>query len=182
MTLHYPDEPIDEDFPRPPRTVRDYAGRRIKFERAGTGDRSYLMEMYLTFESRDRAQGIPPSGEDALDEWLEIVMEEESLNVIAWHRRDAIGHAMLVADSDGSYEVAIFVKDGYRGSGIGTELMRTTLGAAQDAGIARVWLSVERWNEPAVALYDNLGFQRMADGGFEIEMTIRLASEQDSPA
>lgn len=178
MTLRYPDDPIDEEFPRPPRTVRDGEGRRIDIERA-SDDVEELVEMYLEFDAEDRAQGIPPGGESNIREWLAVVMKQESLNVIGWHADDPVGHAMLVADEDGSYELAIFVAADYRGAGIGTEIMRTSLGAAQEHGIDRVWLSVERWNKPAIKLYDKLGFERMTDTGFELEMTIRLGPQSD---
>lgn len=179
MSLPYPDDPVDEDFPPPPRDLTDGEDRPIAFERATDGTREPLVEMYLTFDSEDRAQGIPPSGEKRIKEWLDVVMADQSLNVIAWHEDQAVGHAMLVRDNDGSYELAIFVKGEYRNAGIGTELMRTTLGAAQERGIARVWLSVERWNKPAIALYDKLGFRQVDNPSFEIEMTIRLLEEDD---
>lgn len=173
MTLHYPEEPVDEEFPRPPRTFRDDEGRKIEVERADDNVEG-LVGMYSEFDAGDRAQGIPPSGESNIREWLDVVLEQESLNVIGWHEDEPVGHAMLVADKDGSYELAIFVAEEYRGAGIGTEVMRTSLGAAQEHGIDRVWLSVERWNQPAIKLYDKLGFERMTDTGFELEMTIRL--------
>lgn len=177
MTLPFPEEPVDEEFPRPPERFFDKDNRRIKLEQAQDGDRESLVEMYLGYESEDKAQGIPPSGEENIREWLDIVMADQSLNVIAWHKREAVGHAMLVDDQEGGYEVAIFIHHEYQGAGIGTELMRTTLGEAQEQNIERVWLSVERWNNPAIALYDKLGFERVDNASFEIEMTIRLDEE-----
>jgi len=55
--------------------------------------------MYLEFDPSDRAQGIPPTGEDRIRNWLETI-GEDSINVVARHDGDAIGHAMLVPDSD----------------------------------------------------------------------------------
>jgi ribosomal protein S18 acetylase RimI-like enzyme len=178
MSLPFPEEPIDEDFPTPPQRITDKERRRIKLERATEDDFDDLLDMYVDFAPEDRAQGIPPSGEESIMSWLEVVMDDESLNVIAWHRRNAVGHAMLVDDGDGSYEVAIFIVQDYQDAGIGTELLRTTLGAAQKRGIDRVWLSVERWNSPAISLYDKLGFERVDNASFEIEMTIRLDTDR----
>lgn len=181
MTPRYPDEPVDEDFSPPPQTFRDHEGREIRLERLEPEDMEPLVEMYLSFDSEDRAQGIPPSGEEPIREWLEAVASERSLNVVAWDDGTVVGHTMLVRDTDGSCELAIFVRSGYRSAGIGTQLMRATLGAAQERGIARVWLSVERWNKHAIALYEKLGFFRVDSPSFEIEMTIRLAHEETEP-
>ncbi len=176
MTLRYPDEPLD-DLPAPPVTFTDGDGRSIEIKQATDECIEPLVEMYLKFDSQDRAQGIPPSGEEPIRKWLNIVTEDKSLNVIAWDGDEAVGHAMLVADDDGSYELAIFVIQSHQNAGIGTELLRTALGEGQSQGINRVWLSVERWNKPAIAVYEKIGFERMDDTSFERQMTVRLGAE-----
>ncbi len=173
MTLRYPDEPL-EDLPTPPFGFSDGDGRSIEIRQATDECIEPLIEMYLEFDSEDRAQGIPPSGEEPIRKWLNIVTEDKSLNVIAWDGDEAVGHAMLVADEDESYELAIFVIQSHQNAGIGTELLRTVLGEGQSQGINRVWLSVERWNKPAIAVYEKLGFERMDNTSFEIQMTVRL--------
>ena len=37
-----------------------------------------------------------------------------------------------------------------------------------------MWLTVERWNDPAIALYRKVGFETTNTESFEIEMSIRL--------
>lgn len=173
MSVEYPDEPVD-GFPTPPRTVTDREDREIHLDRAG-GDPDPLVEMYLDFESEDRAQGIPPTNESDIREWLDAVMTDDGVHVIARHDGDAVGHVMLVGDSDGAYELAIFVLQPYQGAGIGTALVETVLGAAAEKGIDRVWLSVERWNKPAVNLYEKIGFETCGGERFERMMALRLA-------
>lgn len=173
MTTEFPDEPID-GFPAPPRTVTDKNGREITLRETRAGDGDALTEMYLDFDPEDRAQGIPPGNESAIGEWLDVVMSEETLNVVATHEEDPVGHVMLVPDSHGAFELAIFVLQAYQGAHIGTELVRTVLGAAEEAGIDRIWLTVERWNTPAIALYEKIGFERAGDASFELEMSLRL--------
>jgi RimJ/RimL family protein N-acetyltransferase len=46
----------------------------------------------------------------------------------------------------------------FRGQGIGTQLIRTTLAAAQAAGLTRIELSVYENNASAIALYKKIGF------------------------
>jgi len=174
MSPTFPDEPVD-GFPTPLRTVTDREGRGIELREAGAEDIEALVEMYLAFDPQDRAQGIPPAGEDSIREWLELLEAEDALHVIALHEGDVVGHVMLVADRHDGYELAIFVLQSHQGAHIGTELVRTGLGLAQDRGIERVWLSVERWNDAAVALYEKIGFETTGSASFEMEMALRLA-------
>ncbi|PGF16466.1 GNAT family N-acetyltransferase [Natrinema sp. CBA1119] len=184
-TRQYPDEPSGP-FPSPPTTVEDREGRSIEVrapEEFATEALDDVVDMYLEFDPSDRAQGIPPTGEDRIRNWLETI-GEDSINVVARHDGDAIGHAMLVPDSDDpaaierkseiEWELAIFVLQAYQRAGIGTLLLENLLGHASDIGISRVWLTVERWNNPAIALYERVGFEATGTESFEQEMAILL--------
>lgn len=168
----YPNEPVS-DLPTPPREFTDDEGRRIELRQA-SDDIEALVEMYLDFDPGDRAQGIPPTKEEDIREWLAVVTSDEGLNVVAWHGNSAVGHVMLVADQEDGYELAIFVLQAYQGASIGTELLRTALGGAAESGVERVWLSVERWNRPAISLYQKIGFETSGDDHFEKMMKLRL--------
>jgi len=169
----YPDEPAGE-FPPPPRTITDKDDRDIEIRSAGLAEREPLVAMYTAFDPADRAQGIPPVKEYAIDNWLDTVLAEDCLNVIAWDGEDAVGHSMLVPDDSGGYELAIFVLNTHQGAGVGTSLLETLLGYTQQEGVEKVWLTVERWNKPAIELYKKVGFEICNTESFEIEMSIRL--------
>jgi len=173
MTRQYPDEPAGE-FPRPPATATDQDGREIEIRAAGAKQEDELIDMYRDFHPEDRAQGIPPIREEPLRDWLDVLLEADCLNVVAFHGDDAVGHATLVPDERDEYELAIFVLRPYQGAGIGTRLVEHLLGHAQAAGIERVWLTVERWNDPAIALYEKVGFETTSSESFEMEMAIRV--------
>jgi len=173
MTDRYPEETAEES-PRPPATVSDREGREIRIRVAEADDVEPLVEMYRDFDPEDRAQGIPPVREDPIRDWLDNLLDPDCLNLVALHEGDPVGHATLVPDVDDSYELAIFVLHTYQGVGIGTELLERLLGYAQEEGIERVWLSVERWNDPAIALYKKVGFEMSSSESFELEMGIRL--------
>ncbi|QGA83785.1 GNAT family N-acetyltransferase [Halomicrobium sp. LC1Hm] len=174
MTRRYPDEPAGT-FPAPPRQVTDSEDRSIQLRCADGTDRTALIEMYKQFDPADRAQGIPPARETAIERWLENILDTDRYNVVASHEGDLVGHATLVPDEDDGYELAIFVLSAYQGAGIGTELVETLLGHGQSEGIEQVWLTVERWNDPAIALYRKVGFETSNSERFEQEMSIRLA-------
>ncbi|ARS89074.1 GNAT family N-acetyltransferase [Natrarchaeobaculum aegyptiacum] len=183
----YPDEGAGP-FPSPPTASEDRDGRTIEIEPItdladeGLED---VVEMYVEFNPEDRAQGIPPTGESRIRNWLEAIADA-SVNVVARHDGDVVGHAMLVPDTDDpssiddrgdiEWELAIFVLQAYQRAGIGTLLLEGLLGHAAEIGIERVWLTVERWNNPAIALYERVGFEATGTESFEQEMAIRLES------
>ncbi|SFS13054.1 Acetyltransferase (GNAT) family protein [Halomicrobium zhouii] len=173
MSPAFPDEPADS-FPRPPRSFADGAGRTIDVERASDADAADLLAMYREFDPADRAQGIPPVQDEAIEQWLDTILAEDCVNVVARYDGAAVGHATLVPDGDIGYELAIFVLSEYQGAGIGTELVETLLGLGQAEGIEKVWLTVERWNDPAIALYKTVGFETSDAERFELEMGIRI--------
>lgn len=173
MTVDYPDD-VTGEFPQPPRTVADEAGREIRYREGRTDDHEALVEMYRDFHPEDRAQGIPPGQGEDIREWLENVTADGCRTVIASDEGDVIGHGVLVPDHEGGYELALFVLRAYQGAGIGTALLRTLLGLGRATGVERVWLSVERWNDPAIAVYRKVGFERVGKGSFELEMALRL--------
>jgi ribosomal protein S18 acetylase RimI-like enzyme len=174
MTPEFPDEAVG-GFPTPPLTFTDAEDREITIQRGDNDIIHDLRRMYLHFDPEDRAQGIPPVREAAIEDWLDDVVTEDCLSVVAYHEDDAVGHAMLVPNGDGSYELAIFVLREYQGARIGTELVQSLLGCGQEADIHEVWLTVERWNDPAVRLYEKVGFETTDSQSFELEMAIRLA-------
>lgn len=178
MSRQYPAEPIGR-FEPPPRTFEDGAGRSVRLERFGDSDADTedVAAMYDEFDPADRAQGIPPTRPEEIRTWLESVLAEDCVNVLALTDDRVVGHATLVPDEDAS-ELAIFVLRAYQEAGIGTALLTALLGAGQDEGVEQVWLSVERWNAPARALYRKVGFETVDSESFELEMTARLLAEE----
>jgi GNAT superfamily N-acetyltransferase len=170
----YPDEPAGP-FPSPPAVVDDGEGRTVEIRVYDGGDeeRESLVAMYADFDAADRAQGIPPTGERRIREWLDRVLGDECHNVVAWHDDRPAGHATLVPDEE-AYELAIFVHQRYQEAGIGTALLEHLLGYGREQGVPRVWLTVERWNKPAVSLYRKVGFETSNAESFELEMSILL--------
>ena len=175
MSRVYPDE-VAGPYDAPPRSFSDREDRRIEIRRYD-GEFEALAAMYDDFDPEDRAQGIPPADEERIREWLETITADGGVNVLAWHGERVVGHATLVSDTDDgptAYELAIFVLHDYQQAGIGGELIRGLLGAGRAAGVEHVWLTVERWNQPAVSLYETVGFEPSDTGSFELEMSARL--------
>jgi len=173
----FPDDAVGE-FPAPPRTFTDREAREIRIESVDADSLAAVVEMYVAFDPADRAQGIPPAGEERVHDWLDTIFAD-GLNVAALHGDDVAGHATLVPDlqqgvEQPTYELAIFVLQAYQRAGIGRELLETLLGHGAERGVDRVWLTVERWNSAAVALYRDVGFETCGTESFELEMALRL--------
>lgn len=175
----YPDE-VAGPFEAPPVEFEDREGRDIEVVPYDGSDAEFeaLVDMYVAFDPADRAQGIPPGQERRVREWLDNILAGECLNVVAWNGDEAAGHATLVPDGD-AYELAIFVLQKYQEAGIGTYLIETLLGYGAANGVEKVWLTVERWNRPAVGLYKKMGFETCSSESFEMEMALRLAEGDD---
>jgi len=177
MSREYPTE-IAGPYEGPPRIFTDQEGREIEIRRYDDTPET-LVEMYRTFNPEDRAQGIPPTDEEAIRQWLETLLGTDCINVVAFHGGAPVGHAMLVPDRHGDSELAIFVLREYQQAGIGTVLVEALLGAGRREGVERIWLTVERWNEPAIALYRKVGFEASDPSGFELEMAAKLNDPEE---
>jgi len=139
-----------------PRRVEDASGRRMDLRELRSGDRDALVEMYLDLDGRCRAMGIPPVTEPDLNSWLDSL--EDGHNLVAWHEGRLVGHAVTIPDGDSSHELAVFVHQDYQNARVGTELVRTLLGDATEAGIDSVWLTVACGNASAKRLFRSVGF------------------------
>jgi GNAT superfamily N-acetyltransferase len=176
MSREYPDE-VAGPYEAPPCSFEDRDGRRIEVKRYENGIEP-LVEMYNEFDPADRAQGIPPTEEAQIRTWLQQLLDADGVNVVAWHGDRPVGHAMLIPDDQDASELAIFVLGEYQNAGIGTGLIKALLGAGREDGSEYVWLTVERWNKPATALYRKVGFVPTDDGSFELEMAAKLVDDE----
>ncbi|WP_122088347.1 GNAT family N-acetyltransferase [Halalkalicoccus subterraneus] len=188
----YPEE-VTGPFDAPPIAFEDREDRPIEIRVYDEAQFDALCEMYDTFDPADRAQGIPPAREERVRSWLDVILNEGQ-DVIAvdisgsdgpgdqpeadtpgeTDGERVVGHATLVPDGDDATELAIFVHQDYQGAGIGSRLIRALLGYGAEQGIEKVWLTVERWNHPAVNLYESVGFESSSVESFELEMALRL--------
>lgn len=139
-------------------------------------DRPALEAMYVDFEPKRAAQGLPPAG-TGLRHWLDRVLALGS-HLVAEVDGKVVGHVMLIPQDDSTVELANFLHQSIRNRGIGTELNRLAVDLAREQGYGRVWLSVEPSNRAAVRSYEKAGFRLLP--GFlwapEVEMEKQLAS------
>lgn len=148
----------------------DDSGTIIRLSRYGSTAFEPLVAMYQQFDSRDRTLGLPPTQAPAIREWLDSVVDDTS--VLAWHGDEIVGHVLFASGADSQrYELAIFVQQGYQGSGIGTALIEAGLSQLRARDATEVWLTVDSANRRAIHVYRKLGFTVDADEGVELEMS-----------
>jgi ribosomal protein S18 acetylase RimI-like enzyme len=104
-----------------------------------------------------------------------VVAEDETGRPLgaAWYRRfseDAHGYGFIDASIP---ELSIGVEADARGRGIGMALMEALIERARTAGVPALSLSVEEDN-PALRLYERLGFVRVARNGNAWTMRLEL--------
>ena len=154
-------------------TFHDEAGRRLRLvpRRPPADDRDALAALYDRFGVAGRAQGIPPASPQRREQWLDSLLADATVDVVAHDGTRAVGHATLVATGDDQpHELTVFVGPDYRGIGVGSALLPAVLTAGRMAGIERVSLTVEHGNSAACQLYRQNGFEVVERGPFVLEM------------
>ena len=73
------------------------------------------------------------------------------------------GVCKLAIRGDRGWIAGIGISPHHRGKGIGKELMRGVLAEASERGLREVWLEVLVQNEPAIRLYEKLGFETVRE-------------------
>jgi len=141
-----------------PADLTDELGRPFRVRLLEPADRDALIAMYIDFEPKRTAQGLPPVGEEAIARWLDRVVPQ-GIHLVAETDGEIIGHALLMPMGDVCAEFAIFLHQHHRNRGIGTAMNRLALETAREHGCARVWLSVQPSNRAAIRSYEKAGFR-----------------------
>ena len=148
------------------RPIRDRLGRSIELGEWEPEDGAGLLAMYRSFDAAPSGT-TPPLNAERRAVWVEQLLSRGP-NVVARASGRIIGHAALVAyDRGDSHELVVFVHRDYRGAGIGGALVDTLLQVARRQGVDRIWLTVDRENHSAAALFFARGFRIGRDGSAE---------------
>jgi putative acetyltransferase len=112
------------------------------------------VERYFTVEQKDREQLEDPEGRIIAKGGVILVAENEFGSVI--------GCVSLVPYADGVLELAkMAVADTVQGRGVGRKLMEASVAKARDLGAQELYLESNSRLEPAVRLYERMGFEHL---------------------
>jgi GNAT superfamily N-acetyltransferase len=152
-------------------TVESVAGQAFKVESATSADRLGLVEMYLNFDPKGLALGLPPRKDPG--RWLESLSVFP--NFVVRVKSQIVAHAVLCVEGD-SGETAVFVHQAWRGHGIGKLLLKELIAEGRRRHLRRVWGMAAPDNFVMLRLADSLGFVAGSDlGVFHLDL-----KEEDS--
>jgi GNAT superfamily N-acetyltransferase len=137
-------------------------------------DTDELVEMYLALDPADRTMGLPPATESRLRDWLDRFIDD-GWSLVAETGSSIVGHTGVTPEDASEPHLVVFVADDARGRGIGSELLRHLVAHAADSGHDALTLTVAADNDPAVTVYDNLGFDVVEQMRGELEMRLSLS-------
>lgn len=144
----------------PPRCPRffDSSGEPILITPLEEDEFGRLVSMYDDIDRTNRSSGLPPKTREEIVTWLDS-LTKSGWNLLARSGDHVVGHVGAMPGTAEEVEFVIFVADAYQGRGIGTELLKQLVAHADARGYDVLHLSVERNNEQAISIYENLSFE-----------------------
>lgn len=84
-------------------------------------------------------------------------------SLVATDGGEDVGLCMLAVRGEDAWIGGVGIVAGRRGEGIGRRLMKAAEENARARGVKRLWLEVLVQNEPAIGLYEKLGYKRIRE-------------------
>ena len=167
---------------------------QTSFRRAGADDAAYIRWALYEALAWNPERELPPA--EATLEHPEAARYHHGwgrpgdLGVIARVGDTVVGvaYCRLFTEADHGHgyvddrtpEVAIAVRDGWRGTGLGRRLLQDLAATARQHGFLRLSLSVDVHN-PARRLYERLGYRTLSDDDSGVRMLVELDSASCAP-
>ena len=139
--------------------------------RAGPQDVPFLKDM-LRHAYYWRATTVPESGEPPVQRYVErwgrpgdtalVAIQDFQPVGAAWYRLFEAENPGYGFVDENTPELSIAVVPSARGTGLGSALLKALMARAREDGYNAISLSVEKDN-PAVALYERHGFERIGE-------------------
>jgi len=152
---------------------------RTVIRRALRSDSSGFIELVLELAKFEKL--VPPDGA-ARRRLVSDVFEKKRVHLIVAERDDMlVGYALYFFTYSSFlarptlYLEDIFVKEGYRGSGVGSALFGRCVDEADRLDCGRMEWAVLRWNSKAIGFYERLGAKSLEEWS-----TYRLTSDSIS--
>ena len=134
------------------------------------------LQMYDDYKPLGSVQGLPPIDKEKRHQWLQGMINNGT-NLLALFEDTVIGHVSLFSIPVNWAEYFIFIHQGFQRQGIGTTISYYVIDWAHQEKLSTIWLSVERKNYIAIALYRKVGFKRIGSADDCWEMMLTITSE-----
>lgn len=132
--------------------------------------------MYDAYKPLGSVQGLPPADKDKRHQWVQDIISNGT-NLLALFEDNVIGHVSLFSIPTNWAEYFIFIHNDFQRQGIGTNMTIYVIEWAQKENLSTIWLTVERKNYVAIALYRKVGFKRIGSSGDCWEMILTVSHE-----
>lgn len=121
-------------------------------------DAAALEAMYDEIAAETRTMGLPPATPADRLQWLDA-LRAGGWNLVALDGERVVGHVAVAPLAAAEPDLVVFVREAYRGRGVGTELLEQLVAYAAAGEYDAVSLDVAADNERALAVYERLGFE-----------------------
>jgi CBS domain-containing protein/RimJ/RimL family protein N-acetyltransferase len=137
--------------------------------------------MYLTEMPRNSFNGLPPAEDTACGRWLDQMIDKGIHLIAISFDKGIIGHSALFPMENRKCEILVTIVPGYRDRGLGTQLTRCAIEFAYEAGIEKIWLTVDSQNLVARHVYVRCGFEYLSpEPSGELDMSLDLSRYRQS--
>lgn len=142
--------------------IKDREGRTIQIALAGDKGLIRLLNFYDSFEPKGAFDGLPPACPKERSKWV-LGLVGGWRNFLLMDGPEFIGHlAVTIGESD-TEEVMIFIQEGFRGKGIGSQALKYVGNLLAKEGCKRLWLTVRSENTQTVRCFKKAGFRFTCD-------------------
>jgi len=141
------------------RAFVDASGAPLMIATLHKARRRELIDMYLAYQPRNSFSGLPPIKDAVCVRWVEKMIATGISLVALALDRGVVGHVALFPIDPAACELFAVVSPPCQDRGIGTELIRCSIGVARELGFTTIRLTVESSNYVARHVYEKCGFQ-----------------------
>jgi len=152
-------------------SFKDNLGKRVVVRPTSKLDRNKIVEMYSTLNPDDRCLGLPPVSRQAIEAWVDYILES-SFSLVAECDDKIVGHCAVIPMGR-NLELCIFVHSNYQNRGIGQQMIRTMIKLCRQTGFKGICLITERNNVRAIHVFKKAGF-KIVDCSYDCEMYLQL--------
>lgn len=138
--------------------LRDKKRRAVRVVLAGEKGLMRLLSFYDSFEPKGAFEGLPPIIKRERRKWV-IGLMGGWRNFLMLEGKEVIGHVGVTLGESDLEEVIIFLRQDYRGRGIGSMALRHVGDLMALEGCRRLWLTVESSNTSAIRCFQKAGFR-----------------------
>lgn len=93
----------------------------------------------------------------------DLILTERDSFFVATVGEEIVGYTVAAASKPSGHVISVAVAPNHRRKGIGAALLSAVVGRLIQEGVGVIHLEVRKGNEPAIAFYEQMGFQKSSE-------------------